>query len=402
MKNYIRIGCRKFVVQAESIEAKIMTFCKMYSCLCVCLFKNGYFCKQNNGTINIKRNSMGKLIKPQGYKALLDRKQTEQGIKLIKEFFQQNLSTELRLRRVTAPLFVLKGLGINDDLNGVERAVSFPIKDMGDARAEIVHSLAKWKRLTLAEYDIAPGYGIYTDMNAIRADEELDNLHSLYVDQWDWEAVIEREDRTLSFLEQVVKHIYAAILRTEYLTCESYPQLKPFLPREIHFVHAQELLDRYPDLSPKEREDAICKEYGAVFVEGIGGKLSNGEKHDGRAPDYDDWSTVTANGYAGLNGDILIWYPVLGRSFELSSMGIRVDKEALVKQLKAEGKEDRETLYFHQQLLHDKLPLSIGGGIGQSRLCMVLLHKAHIGEIQASIWPEEMKKECETCGMPLI
>ena len=379
-----------------------MTFCKIYSCVCVYLLENGYFCKQNNGTINIKRNSMGKLIKPQGYKALLDRKQTEQGIKLIKEFFQQNISTELRLRRVTAPLFVLKGLGINDDLNGVERAVSFPIKDMGDARAEIVHSLAKWKRLTLAEYDIAPRYGIYTDMNAIRADEELDNLHSLYVDQWDWEAVIEREDRTLSFLEQVVKHIYAAILRTEYLTCESYPQLKPFLPREIHFVHAQELLDRYPDLSPKEREDAICKEYGAVFVEGIGGKLSNGEKHDGRAPDYDDWSTVTANGYAGLNGDILIWYPVLGRSFELSSMGIRVDKEALVKQLKAEGKEDRETLYFHQQLLHDKLPLSIGGGIGQSRLCMVLLHKAHIGEIQASIWPEEMKKECETCGMPLI
>ena len=379
-----------------------MTFCKIDSYLYVYLFGNGYFCKQNNGTINIKRNSMGKLIKPQGYKALLDRKQTEQGIKLIKEFFQQNISTELRLRRVTAPLFVLKGLGINDDLNGVERAVSFPIKDMGDARAEIVHSLAKWKRLTLAEYDIAPGYGIYTDMNAIRADEELDNLHSLYVDQWDWEAVIEREDRTLSFLEQVVKHIYAAILRTEYLTCESYPQLKPFLPREIHFVHAQELLDRYPDLSPKEREDAICKEYGAVFVEGIGGKLSNGEKHDGRAPDYDDWSTVTANGYAGLNGDILIWYPVLGRSFELSSMGIRVDKEALVKQLKAEGKEDRETLYFHQQLLHDKLPLSIGGGIGQSRLCMVLLHKAHIGEIQASIWPEEMKKECETCGMPLI
>lgn len=392
----------RFVVQAESIEGKIMTFCKIYSCVCVYLLENGYFCKQNNGTINIKRNSMGKLIKPQGYKALLDRKQTEQGIKLIKEFFQQNLSTELRLRRVTAPLFVLKGLGINDDLNGVERAVSFPIKDMGDARAEIVHSLAKWKRLTLAEYDIAPGYGIYTDMNAIRADEELDNLHSLYVDQWDWEAVIEREDRTLSFLEQVVKHIYAAILRTEYLTCESYPQLKPFLPREIHFVHAQELLDRYPDLSPKEREDAICKEYGAVFVEGIGGKLSNGEKHDGRAPDYDDWSTMAANGYAGLNGDILIWYPVLGRSFELSSMGIRVDKEALVKQLKAEGKEDRETLYFHQQLLHDKLPLSIGGGIGQSRLCMVLLHKAHIGEIQASIWPEEMKKECETCGMPLI
>ena len=402
MKNYIRIGGMWLAVQAESMRAKIMTFCKIYSYLYVYLLENTYFCKQNNGTINIKRDTMSKLIKPQGYKALLDRKQTEQGIKLIKEFFQQNISTELRLRRVTAPLFVLKGLGINDDLNGVERPVSFPIKDMGDARAEIVHSLAKWKRLTLAEYEIAPGYGIYTDMNAIRADEELDNLHSLYVDQWDWEAVIEREDRTLSFLEQVVKHIYAAILRTEYLTCESYPQLKPFLPRDIHFVHAQELLDRYPDLSPKEREDAICKEYGAVFVEGIGGKLSNGEKHDGRAPDYDDWSTMAATGYAGLNGDILIWYPVLERSFELSSMGIRVDKEALVRQLKAEGKEDREKLYFHQQLLHDKLPLSIGGGIGQSRLCMVLLHKAHIGEIQASIWPEEMKKECEACGMPLI
>ena len=345
---------------------------------------------------------MSKLIKPDNYTALLDRRQTEQGIKLIKDFFQQNFSTELRLRRVTAPLFVLKGLGINDDLNGTERAVSFPIKDMGDKCAEIVHSLAKWKRLTLAEYGIAPGYGIYTDMNAIRRDEELDNLHSLYVDQWDWEAAIECNERTLSFLEQVVKHIYAAILRTEYLTCESYPQLKSFLPKDIHFVHAQELLERYPHLSPKEREDAVCKEYGAVFVEGIGCKLSDGKKHDGRAPDYDDWSTETSNGRPGLNGDILIWYPVLERSIELSSMGIRVDKEALLRQLKIEGEEKREELYFHQQLLHDKLPLSIGGGIGQSRLCMVLLHKAHIGEIQASIWPEEMRKECRECGMPLI
>ena len=345
---------------------------------------------------------MSKLIKPDNYTALLDRRQTEQGIKLIKDFFQQNFSTELRLRRVTAPLFVLKGLGINDDLNGTERAVSFPIKDMGDKCAEIVHSLAKWKRLTLAEYGIAPGYGIYTDMNAIRADEELDNLHSLYVDQWDWEAAIERNERTLSFLEQVVKHIYAAILRTEYLTCESYPQLKSFLPKDIHFVHAQELLERYPHLSPKEREDAVCKEYGAVFVEGIGCKLSDGKKHDGRAPDYDDWSTETSNGRPGLNGDILIWYPVLERSIELSSMGIRVDKEALLRQLKIEGEEKREELYFHQQLLHDKLPLSIGGGIGQSRLCMVLLQKAQIGEIQASIWPEEMRKECRDCGMPLI
>lgn len=345
---------------------------------------------------------MSKLIKPQNYQALLDLKQTEQGIKLIKEFFQQNLSTELRLRRVTAPLFVLQGLGINDDLNGVERAVTFPIKDLGEQKAEVVHSLAKWKRLTLAEYGIEPGYGIYTDMNAIRADEELDNLHSLYVDQWDWEASITKEDRTLDYLKSVVRRIYAAILRTEYLTCETYPQLKPFLPRDIHFIHAEELLKMYPDLSPKEREDEICKKYGAVFVIGIGGKLSDGKKHDGRAPDYDDWTTPNSDGFLGLNGDILIWYPILGRSFELSSMGIRVDKESLLRQLELEGKEERKELYFHKQLLNDKMPLSIGGGIGQSRLCMVLLQKGHIGEIQASIWPEEQRKECKALGMNLI
>ena len=345
---------------------------------------------------------MSQVIKPIGYQRLLDMRQTEQGIKLIKEFFQANLSTELRLRRVTAPLFVLKGLGINDDLNGVERAVTFPIKDLGDARAEVVHSLAKWKRLTLAEYEIERGYGIYTDMNAIRADEELDNLHSLYVDQWDWEAVIGEEDRTLAFLKNIVERIYAAIRRTEYLVCETYPQIKPFLPEKIHFVHAEELLRMYPDKTSKEREDAICETYGAVFIIGIGGKLSNGEKHDGRAPDYDDWSTVAENGLRGLNGDILIWYPVLGRSFELSSMGIRVNKESLLRQLQLEGQEAREQLFFHQQLLNDKLPLSIGGGIGQSRLCMVLLHKAHIGEIQASIWPDDMREECKALGMPLI
>jgi len=265
-----------------------------------------------------------------------------------------------------------------------------------------VHSLAKWKRLTLAEYEVEPGYGIYTDMNAIRADEELDNLHSLYVDQWDWEAVIRREDRTLAFLKNIVERIYAAIRRTEYLVCESYPQIKPFLPEQIHFIHAEELLQMYPDKTPKEREDAICKKYGAVFVIGIGGKLANGEKHDGRAPDYDDWSTVAEDGRKGMNGDILIWYPVLGRSFELSSMGIRVDKESLLRQLEIEGQQQREKLYFHQQLLNDKLPLSIGGGIGQSRLCMVLLHKAHIGEIQASIWPDAMREECKSMGMPLI
>ena len=344
---------------------------------------------------------MSNLIKPIDYKALLDVKQTEQGIKLIKEFFQQNLSTELRLRRVTAPLFVLKGLGINDDLNGVERAVTFPVKDLQDAKAEVVHSLAKWKRLTLGEYGIEPGYGIYTDMNAIRADEELDNLHSLYVDQWDWEAVITKEQRTLAYLKDTVQRIYAAIRRTEYLTCETYSQIKPFLPEKISFVHSEELLKMYPGMSAKEREDAICKERGAVFVIGIGGKLSDGKKHDGRAPDYDDWSTVAEDGSIGLNGDILIWYPVLGRSFELSSMGIRVDKDALVRQLQIEGKEERLQLYFHKKLMADELPLSIGGGIGQSRLCMVLLHKAHIGEIQASIWAEEMRNQCRELGMPL-
>lgn len=345
---------------------------------------------------------MSKVLRPTNYVPLLDAKHTEQGIKLIKDFFQQNLSTELRLRRVTAPLFVLKGLGINDDLNGVERAVSFPIKDLSDSKAEVVHSLAKWKRLTLAEYHIEPGYGIYTDMNAIRADEELDNLHSLYVDQWDWEAVITKEQRTLAFLKNVVERIYAAIRRTEYLTCETYSEIKPFLPEKITFIHSEDLLKRYPDLSPKEREDAICKAYGAVFLIGIGGKLANGEKHDGRAPDYDDWSTVAENGQAGLNGDILIWYPVLGRSFELSSMGIRVDKESLLRQLKLENCEERKELYFHKKLLNGELPLSIGGGIGQSRLCMVLLHKGHIGEIQASIWPDEMRRECDEMGMQLI
>ena len=345
---------------------------------------------------------MSKLIKPIGYKAALDLRQTEQGIKLIKDFFQQNLATELRLRRVTAPLFVLKGLGINDDLNGVERAVTFPIKDLGDREAEVVHSLAKWKRLTLAEYQVEPGYGIYTDMNAIRADEELDNLHSLYVDQWDWEAVMKDGERNIDFLKSVVKRIYSAILRTEFLACETYPQLKPFLPQDIHFVHSEELIQMYPDMSAKEREDAICKKYGAVFIMGIGGKLSDGKKHDGRAPDYDDWTTPNSDGFLGLNGDILIWYPILDRSVELSSMGIRVDKESLLRQLALEGKEDRKELYFHKRLLDGTLPQSIGGGIGQSRLCMVLLHKAHVGEIQASIWPDEQRKECKEFGMNLI
>jgi len=345
---------------------------------------------------------MSRLSKPLGYQSPLDVKQTEQGIKLIKEFFQQNLSTELRLRRVTAPLFVLKGLGINDDLNGIERPVSFPIKDLGEKEAEVVHSLAKWKRLTLAEYEVEPGYGIYTDMNAIRADEELDNLHSLYVDQWDWEAVIEKTDRNIAFLKDVVRRIYAAILRTEFLVCERYPSIKHFLPREIKFIHSEDLLAMYPDKDVKERENLIAEKYGAVFIIGIGGKLANGEPHDGRAPDYDDWTTPGDDGKLGLNGDILIWYPILGQAVELSSMGIRVDKESLLRQLAISGQEERKHLYFHQKLLNDELPLSVGGGIGQSRLCMVLLHKAHVGEIQASIWPDEMRDECKDLGINLI
>lgn len=345
---------------------------------------------------------MSYLIKPANYRPLLDLKQTEQGIKLIKEFFQQNLSTELRLRRVTAPLFVLQGMGINDDLSGVERAVSFPIKDLADARAEVVHSLAKWKRLTLADYDIEPGYGIYTDMNAIRADEKLGNLHSLYVDQWDWERVITAEDRTVEFLKNIVRRIYAAMLRTEFIVCETYPQIKPFLPENLFFIHAEELRQLYPDLTAKEREDRITREHGAVFIIGIGGKLGDGKEHDLRAPDYDDYSTMGENGLPGLNGDLLIWDSVIDRAVELSSMGIRVDKEALLHQLKISGKEERKELYFHRRLLEGTLPLSIGGGIGQSRLCMVYLRKAHIGEIQASIWPEEMRNECAENGMPLI
>ncbi len=345
---------------------------------------------------------MSYLIKPTNYSPLLDLKQTEQGIKLIKEFFQQNLSTELRLRRVTAPLFVLQGMGINDDLSGVERAVSFPIKDLADARAEVVHSLAKWKRLTLADYQIEPGYGIYTDMNAIRADEKLGNLHSLYVDQWDWERVITAEDRTVGFLKNIVERIYSAMLRTEFMVCETYPQITPFLPEKIFFIHSEELRQLYPELTAKEREDRITREHGAVFIIGIGGKLADGNPHDLRAPDYDDYSTMGENGLPGLNGDLLIWDSVIDRAVELSSMGIRVDREALLHQLEISGKEERKELYFHRRLLDGTLPLSIGGGIGQSRLCMVYLRKAHIGEIQASIWPDEMRAECAQHGMPLI
>jgi aspartate--ammonia ligase len=336
-----------------------------------------------------------KLFFPENYKSKLDLKQTEKAIKLIKDFFQENLAAELRLRRVTAPLFVLKGTGINDDLNGIERPVTFAVKEMNDAKAEVVHSLAKWKRMMLAQLGLPVGYGIYTDMNAIRADEELTNIHSLYVDQWDWEKVMTAQQRNLDFLKKTVRQIYSVLLRTEFLVYENYPSIKPMLPEEITFVHAQDLAEKYPALTPKEREYEVVKEHGAVFIIGIGGDFPNAEKHDGRAPDYDDWTTPNDEGTKGLNGDIMIWNPVLQQPFEISSMGIRVDKKALLLQLEIAGAMDRKELMFHKKLLNDELPLSIGGGIGQSRLCMYFLRKAHIGEVQSSLWPEEMIKQCE-------
>lgn len=339
---------------------------------------------------------------PRNYRPRLVPETQEQAIKEIKETFQAALAEELGLRRVTAPLFVLAGMGINDDLNGVERAVSFPIKDMGEARAEVVQSLAKWKRVKLGAYQIAPGYGIYTDMNAIRADEELDNIHSLYVDQWDWERTIRPEERTVGFLKAVVRKIYGVLREVERGVYRLHPHITPVLPEEITFVHAQELLDRYPTLSAKERESAAAKEYGAIFVIGIGAPLSNGEPHDGRAPDYDDWITRNEEGFEGLNGDLILWNPVLESAYEISSMGIRVTAESLERQLRAAGKyEERCGLRYHRMLLDGELPLSIGGGIGQSRLCMFFLRCAHIGEVQASIWPDEMREQCRAHNIEL-
>jgi len=343
-----------------------------------------------------------KLLIPEDYFSILDVNQTEKAIKLVKDYFQQDLSSQLRLRRVTAPLFVKKGTGINDDLNGVERPVSFPIKELDDMEAEIVQSLAKWKRLALADLGIEKGYGIYTDMNAIRPDEELTNIHSLYVDQWDWERVISREERNLNFLKYVVRKIYSVLKRTEYQVYEHYPEIRPLLPEEITFIHSEELVARYPGLSVSARETEAAKEFGALFIIGIGGELPNGEIHDGRAPDYDDWTTSTGAGYKGLNGDVVIWNPVLKSAIEISSMGIRVDKNALMKQLKISGLEERKELEWHKKLLGDELPLTIGGGIGQSRLCMYFLRKAHIGEIQSSIWPDEMIRECKKNNIHLL
>lgn len=334
------------------------------------------------------------------YQSLLKEKETEHAIKLIKDTFQSMIATSLKLRRVTAPLFVQSGLGINDDLNGVEQPVKFMAAGIG-VECEIVHSLAKWKRMKLAEMNEQPGYGIYTDMNAIRTHEELDELHSLYVDQWDWEKVIEAKDRTTQSLREHVQLIYQSLLNTEYIVCEHYPAIHPFLPKQIYHISAEELLQRYPTLSAKERENAIAKEKGAVFVQGIGGALSNGEAHDHRAPDYDDWTTINGD-IVGLNGDILIWYEPLQKAVEISSMGIRVDRTTLAKQLTLTRHEDWQRYAYHDAILHDHLPLTIGGGIGQSRLCMLLLHKVHIGEVQASVWAEEMIDTCKQNGINIL
>ena len=343
------------------------------------------------------------LIIPEGYRNILGNvENTEKAIKAVKDMFQDNLSAQLALLRVTAPMVVLSGTGLNDDLNGVESPVSFPVKDMEGRKAEVVHSLAKWKRMKLSQMNVAPGRGIYTDMNALRPEEELDNIHSIYVDQWDWEKVISRDQRNLDFLKRTVRRIYEAIKVTENKLYVEFPQIGPMLPEDIFFIHAEQLLQMYPGMSPKEREDAVVREHKAVFIIGIGGCLSDGKAHDGRAADYDDWSSVNEDGYEGLNGDLLLWNPVLQSAFEVSSMGIRVDAEALRRQLILRGEEGKEGLLYHSMLLEDKLPLTIGGGIGQSRLCMFLLRKAHIGEIQSSLWPDEMKQMCHEAGIDLV
>lgn len=326
------------------------------------------------------------------YISLLNEFETQNAISFLKDVFSSELCKALNLSRVTAPLFVKQGSGINDDLNGVERPVSFDIKETGEV-AEIVHSLAKWKRMALMRYGFPMHTGLYTDMNAVRRDEVCDSIHSIYVDQWDWEKVISAEDRNEIYLKNTVNSIYNAVLNTAKEIEKKYPKLKCYLPEEISFVTTYQLEEKYPLLTPKERENAVAKEYGAVFIMQIGGKLKNGEKHDGRAPDYDDWS---------LNGDIVIYNRVLNSAFEISSMGIRVDRDSLVEQLKSENAEDRLNFEFHKLLMEGALPLTIGGGIGQSRLCMLLLQKAHIGEVQVSIWPEKTISECRKKGIILL
>ena len=332
-------------------------------------------------------------------RALLRR---EQAISFVKEEFSKGLQKELNIIPVSGPLVVLDGTGINDDLNSIERPVKFPIKSLNDKNAVVVHSLAKWKRIRLKELEIEPGEGIITDMRALRPDEDYSPIHSIYVDQWDWEKVIVPQDRQLDYLFSTVKSIYEVIKQTEQNVEAKYPQLKAVLPEQITFISSEDLLQKYPTLTPKERENAICKEFGAVFIYGIGGELSNGELHDARAADYDDWSTENSAGFRGLNGDILVWNPVLESAFELSSMGIRVDKEALTKQLEIRDSSDRKNLLFHSMLLDDKLTESIGGGIGQSRMCMFMLKSRHIGEVQASIWDGKVKEKLKEESIELL
>lgn len=336
---------------------------------------------------------MDQLIIPENYKPSLTVLETENAIKLLKDNFEHELAKELNLSRVSAPLFVRPESGLNDNLNGVERPVTFDLKGVDSASVEIVQSLAKWKRMALKKYGFNPGEGLYTDMNAIRRDEDLDNLHSVYVDQWDWEKVLEKQDRNMEYLKSTVRKIYQALKSTESFIAGKYPALEKILPDDIFFITTQELEDMYPGLTPKQREDAISKEKKAVFIMQIGSKLKSGIKHDGRAPDYDDWS---------LNGDIVLWYPPLNRAFEISSMGIRVDEKSLAEQLKTAGCEDRKNFPFHKDLLEGKLPYTIGGGIGQSRLCMFYLGKAHVGEVQASVWPDDMIAVCEAANIMLL
>lgn len=333
-----------------------------------------------------------RLIIPQNYHSLMTVIDTEIAIKLLKDQFEAILAKKLNLVRVSAPLFVRPESGLNDNLNGVERPVSFDVKNVG-ANVEIVHSLAKWKRMALKKYGFNNGRGLYTDMNAIRRDEDLDNLHSVYVDQWDWERVLDRSDRNLDYLKSIVRTIFSVFKDTEEFILGKVPNLPRFLPDDITFITTQELEDRYPDLTPVQRENAITQEKKAVFLIGIGDRLKSGIKHDGRAPDYDDWS---------LNGDILFWYPVLNRAFEVSSMGIRVDEESLVSQLKKADCMERINLPFHRDLLEKRLPYTIGGGIGQSRLCMFFLGKVHIGEVQSSVWDDDMLQKCESANIHLL
>ena len=328
---------------------------------------------------------------PEGYQSPLGMKETQIAIKKIKDFFQRELATQLNLYRVSAPLFVPKESGLNDNLNGVERPVAFDIKEDGSIM-EVVHSLAKWKRMALGKYGFRVGEGLYTDMNAIRRDEDTDNIHSVFVDQWDWEKIIEKKDRNEETLRSVVKSVYEALRVTEKYVANQYEYVECILPEEITFITTQELLDRYPDKSPKEREYMAAKQYGAIFLMKIGDLLSNGEKHDGRAPDYDDWE---------LNGDIIVYYPALDMPFELSSMGIRVDEDSLREQLKKAGCEERAELPFQKALL-EKLPYTIGGGIGQSRICMFYLRKIHIGEVQSSVWPDGVRAYAEERGVQLL